>query len=100
VDYGVYLVHRYREDPDSLEGFASTSAGVMLCALTTIIGFAMLMISDHMGMWTLGFSLSLGITACWVAAQFAVPVLLFARKKSKPGAPSPAKEAAPAEGAG
>jgi predicted RND superfamily exporter protein len=100
VDYGVYLVHRYREDPNSLEGFASTSAGVMLCALTTIIGFAMLMISDHMGMWTLGFSLSLGITACWVASQFAVPVLLFAGKKSKPGAPPPAKEAAPAEGAG
>lgn len=92
VDYGVYLVHRYREDPDGVEGFASTSAGVMLCALTTIIGFGFLMISDHVGMWSLGFSISLGIFACYVAAQLAVPALLFARtgKTVPPPAPNPA----------
>jgi hypothetical protein len=90
VDYGVYLVHRYREDPAGVEGFASTSAGVMLCALTTIIGFGFLMISDHVGMWSLGFSISLGIFACYVAAQLAVPALLFARtgKTVPPPAPS------------
>ncbi|MBI5499274.1 MAG: MMPL family transporter [Deltaproteobacteria bacterium] len=90
VDYGVYLVHRYREDPNSIEGFSSTSAGVMLCALTTIIGFAVLMLSDHVGMWSLGFSLSIGIAACWIAAQFAVPAMLFARRKGKTPAAAPA----------
>jgi hypothetical protein len=84
VDYGVYLVHRYREDPQSVDGFASVSAGVMLCALTTIIGFAFLMISDHVGMWSLGFALAIGITACWIGAQLAVPALLFFRER-RPG---------------
>jgi predicted RND superfamily exporter protein len=94
VDYGVYLVHRYRENPQSVDGFASVSAGVMLCALTTIIGFAFLMISDHVGMWSLGFALSIGITACWIGAQLAVPALLFFRER-RPGA---AEAQAPAGG--
>jgi hypothetical protein len=81
VDYGVYLVHRYREDPESTAGFASTSAGVTLCALTTIIGFSMLMISDHWGMWSLGFSLTIGIFACMVAAQLTVPALLYSGRR-------------------
>jgi|GEM_PF-3385652 len=86
VDYGVYLVHRYRENPEGVEGFASTSAAVMLCALTTMIGFGMLMISDHRGMWTLGFSITLGILACYLAAQLAVPALLFRRGARTGGA--------------
>jgi len=86
VDYGVYLVHRYRENPEGVEGFASTSAAVMLCALTTMIGFGMLMISDHRGMWTLGFSITLGILACYLAAQLAVPALLFTRGARTGGA--------------
>ncbi|MBN1771337.1 MAG: MMPL family transporter [Deltaproteobacteria bacterium] len=94
VDYGVYLVHRYREDPTGVEGFASTSAGVMLCALTTMIGFGILMISDHVGMWSLGFSISLGILACYLAAQLAVPALLFARGARTGGTVPPAVPAA------
>jgi predicted exporter len=83
VDYGVYLVGRYREDPTATEGFASTSSGITLCALSTIIGFGTLMISDHNGMWSLGFSLSIGILGCLFAAQFAIPAILHARAPKK-----------------
>jgi predicted RND superfamily exporter protein len=55
---------------------SATGRGILVAALTTIIGFATLMISQHEGMFGLGLVLSLGVTCCMFAALIVLPAVL------------------------
>ena len=48
----------------------------MVAALTTILGFGMLMISSHRGLFGLGFILTLGVTCCMLTALVFLPAVL------------------------
>jgi len=71
----------------------ATGQGIMVAALTTILGFGTLMISNHRGIKSLGLALSLGVTCCMLTALVFLPALL--RLKSLRRAERPAADAAP-----
>ena len=82
VAYGIYVVQRYREDGEASFYSKSTGRAVVLSALVTIVGFGSLMIGKHRGIFTLGLVMTIGVTACLVAALALLPALLeIARRK-------------------
>jgi hopanoid biosynthesis associated RND transporter like protein HpnN len=97
VDNGVHVLHDFLAD--KAEGRRRLSRaigrGVLVKALTTMIGFGTLMIASHRGMVGLGFALSLGVGCCMVTALVFLPALLrFLSDRPQPAA-APADPPAP-----
>ncbi|MGD0652357.1 MAG: MMPL family transporter, partial [Verrucomicrobiia bacterium] len=82
VAYGIYIVQRYREDGEATFYGKSTGRAVMLSALTAVIAFGSLLIGAHRGICSLGLVMTIGVSACLVAALVLLPALLeIARRK-------------------
>ena len=77
VEYGVIILHRWREG-NMLPGHLakSTAKGVILAALTTTVGFGALMISRHRGIFSLGFLALAGSLCVMLAAVVLLPAIL------------------------
>ena len=77
-DAGVHLVHRYREEgPGSiLRVLRSTGEHVAMGSLTTMVGFAGLLLSFHPGLESIGSLAVVGIGATLAAALLFLPALL------------------------
>ncbi len=78
ADNGVHVMHDYRNRPRGRRyslGY-TTGRGIMVAALTTILGFGTLMIAQHRGMASLGLVLTLGVTCCMLTALVFLPALL------------------------
>jgi hopanoid biosynthesis associated RND transporter like protein HpnN len=78
VDNGVHVLHDYR-NRDPLRPYrlgSATGRGVLVAALTTILGFGTLMTARHEGMASLGLALTLGVTFCMLAALVWLPAVL------------------------
>jgi hopanoid biosynthesis associated RND transporter like protein HpnN len=80
VDNGVHLLHDYLARKAEGRGRLSRAIGrgVLVKALTTMIGFGTLMISRQRGLSGLGFCLTLGVACCMVAALVFLPAVLRA----------------------
>ncbi len=77
VEYGVIILQRWREGHVGYGRLPfSTGKGVILAALTTTIGFGTLMISNHRGIFSLGFVAWVGSICVLVAALFILPAIL------------------------
>ena len=77
VEYGVIILQRWREgrmEPGQLP--SSTGKGVILAALTTTVGFGTLMISNHRGIFSLGFVAWVGSLCVLATAIVIVPAIL------------------------
>jgi predicted RND superfamily exporter protein len=78
VDNGVHLLHDFLAT--KAEGCGRLSCaigrGVLVKALTTMIGFGTLMISRQRGLSGLGFCLTLGVACCMTASLVFLPALL------------------------
>ena len=82
VAYGIYVVQRYREDGEATFYGKSTGRAVVLSALTAVVAFGSLIIGAHRGIRSLGLVMSIGVTACLIAALALLPALLeVARRK-------------------
>lgn len=77
VDYGVHLVHEFREQSGRYRLSPSTALALMVDALTTIVGFGALMISSHQGLQSLGRILTIGVTCCLFTTILMLPALLI-----------------------
>lgn len=77
-DAGVHLVHRYREEgPGSMKRvLRSTGEHVGMGALTTLIGFAGLLLSFHPGLRSIGMLAAIGISTTMLAALVFLPLLI------------------------
>ncbi|HIJ76257.1 MAG TPA: MMPL family transporter, partial [Deltaproteobacteria bacterium] len=85
VEYGVIILNRWREGRTGYGRLAfSTGKGVILAALTTTIGFGTLMISNHRGIFSLGFVAWAGSLCVLVAALFILPAILSFMKEPAP----------------
>ncbi len=78
VDNGVHLLHDYLAVKQEGRRVLSRAIGrgVLVKALTAMIGFGTLMISSQRGLAGLGFCLTLGIACCMVGALIVLPCLL------------------------
>ena len=94
AEFGVNVFIRYQEglDTGGPTLVQSTTLAVLLNGLTTIAGFASLMVARHQGIFGLGVLLTVGVTAALFASLVVLPVLLrFFYGPSAPDAP-PASE--------
>jgi hydrophobe/amphiphile efflux-3 (HAE3) family protein len=92
VDYSIHLMNRLAEehaieDPEKrIEKILSyTGKAVLLSTITTIIGFASLMISSMSPMVTFGFGCAIGIFFCFISAIILVPCLSIILQFKKNG---------------
>jgi predicted RND superfamily exporter protein len=79
VDYAVNIAHRNLSDTRAV----ATSAGgtaVLMCALTTIIAYSSLLVSDNMAVQSFGLASLIGEIACVVVALTLVPALVRRRQ--------------------
>jgi hypothetical protein len=77
-DAGVHMVHRYRElGPGSIRAvLRSTGEHVTMGSLTTMLGFAGLLLSFHPGLESIGHLAIVGIGSTLAAALIFLPALL------------------------
>jgi predicted RND superfamily exporter protein len=69
IDSGVHIVHRFYENGRDIENALSTSGrAITVSSLTTIAGFACLLLSTHRGLIGLGKLMVLGVGACLIAS--------------------------------
>jgi predicted RND superfamily exporter protein len=84
VAAGVHLMHRCRQSAAENGGVGriedllrGTGAAVFVAAVTTVFGFAGLMVADYGGMISLGMIMSLGIGSCLVGSLVVLPAILL-----------------------
>lgn len=83
VDYAVNLYQRYKEvGPGRIAAALSGSGGaVALCSLTTIIGYAALLVADYQAVFSFGLTAVVGEIACLTSALVAMPALIAVRDR-------------------
>jgi hypothetical protein len=97
VDYATNVFQRRRLDgARSIGGVIRTTGGaVALCSLTTIIGYASLLVARNQALFSFGVLAVAGEVACLAAALFALPAVLRWRERAlearAPAAPDPEK---------
>jgi multidrug efflux pump subunit AcrB len=84
IDAGVHLVHRCRESAAANKGIArlddllrGTGAAVMVSSMTTMAGFAGLMVADYGAMRSLGLAMVIGVATCLLASLLVLPAVLL-----------------------
>jgi predicted RND superfamily exporter protein len=89
IDSGVHMVHRYRESAKANEIaqltdlLSGTGSAVLLSSVTTIVGFAGLMLADYGGMQSLGLVMVLGISCCLMACLLILPATLIILRRAE-----------------
>jgi len=82
IDYGIHFTHRYKIEKNIETVFRYTGKGVLLSALTTMIGFGSLGLIGRFGsVNSVGRILFIGITSCLLTTIFFLPALLAFDKK-------------------
>ena len=78
VDSGIHLVHRHREGLREAKNLldTSTARAVLFSALTTLISFATLAFSNHLGIASLAQLLCVGILLMLIANVVVLPAIL------------------------
>lgn len=82
VDYGVHMLHRYRElqkenDATVIAGLAETGTSVAMAALTTVVGFGSLALSHYPGLRSIGYAAILGAGMTALASITLLPAYLI-----------------------
>jgi len=93
VDYAVNFVLRYDQDPSqgALGVLRSTGGAILLCSMTTMLGYTALLGSVNQAIRSLGLLAVLGEIGCLAAAALVLPGYLVwreqaaARRSSMPG---------------
>jgi predicted RND superfamily exporter protein len=91
VDYAVNVAQRYRADgaQDILAALRTTGGAVVLCSLTTMLGYLALLGSHNRAIRSLGTIAVVGEVSCLLAAVIVLPALwlLVERCRSSRTAP-------------
>ncbi|MEX2112580.1 MAG: MMPL family transporter [Pirellulales bacterium] len=93
VDYGVHIVHEFRERSGPYRMSPAAGVAVLVDALTTLVGFGSLMIATHQGLQSLGRVLTLGVTCCMFTSMVMLPALLTWVTRHRPRTAPPARVA-------
>jgi len=91
VDYGIHVIHRYLEVQAEAGGHVvaaveETARGVLLAALTTMVGFGSLATSHYPGLVSMGLVSILGTISTALVAIAVVPAWLEWRASRRPAA--------------
>lgn len=88
VDYGVHVLHRYREirdlpDAEFERGLLETGKAVMAAAIATIWGFGSIMFSSYPGLISTGKVAILGALSCSLVTITLLPAVLSWRREKR-----------------
>ncbi len=86
VDYGVHVLHRYRElegSPQLLQGLSETGKAIIVAALSTSVGFGSMSLSRYPGLRSMGLVAIMGALATAVVAVTLLPAFLSLRERRK-----------------
>jgi predicted RND superfamily exporter protein len=85
ADYAVNFVMRYEEEPErgALPVLRSTGGAILLCSLTTTLGYLALLFSVNQAIRSLGLLAVLGEGCCLAAATLALPGYLVWRERAE-----------------
>ena len=85
VTFGVHILTRFKEEQNPAILAKSTGKAVLVSGLTTVAGFASLMLARHQGIVSLGFVMSVGVATAAVASVVSLPaVLMLGRRPPRP----------------
>lgn len=76
VDYGVHLVHRYRERGDAEEATAELAPVILVAAAITMLGYATLIWSSYPPLRSIGVVSTVSVVALAGASVLVLPALL------------------------
>lgn len=76
VDYAVNVAHRDGRTGDVLDAVRRTGGAVVLCSMTTLLGYLALVRSMNQAVRSLGVAAVLGEIACLLAAVLVLPAVL------------------------
>ncbi|HZI63448.1 MAG TPA: MMPL family transporter, partial [Thermoanaerobaculia bacterium] len=90
TDYGVHIVHRYREmrhapHAEAERGIAETGKAVVLAALTTVVGFGSLSFSYYPGLRSMGIVAALGAIFTSLLSITLLPAMMVIRRRARAG---------------
>lgn len=85
INYGIHILHRYHEEGmTATHAAGNLAASVGSAAVTTLVGFAGLLLARHPGLWSMGFAATLGIgviaSSCLLFLPSMVDLLAFLRR--------------------
>jgi uncharacterized protein len=88
VDYGVHMLHRYRDIAGEGEegiaaGLVETGQSVAMAALTTIAGFGSLALSHYPGLRSIGYAAGLGAGLTAFSTLTIVPAFLILMRRRR-----------------
>ncbi len=90
VDYSIYLANRFAEERDIQDlvervnrTLGRTGKAVLMCSVTTIVGFGSLMTSNMPPMANFGLTCTIGISFAFISAAILVPCLCIILKFEK-----------------
>jgi len=98
ADYAANIAARERGEParDRASALVAAGGAVLLCSLTTIIGYGSLLGSDNAGIRSFGLAAIIGEMTCLAAALLLCPALLASRprrgSRTPSSAPAPGRE--------
>ncbi len=86
VDYAINIAHRHHKDDDDDPAVAlrTSGAAVLLCSLTTVIGYGSLLVSENLAIRGFGLASLIGEVCCVLTAMIVVPALIGLRR-ARPG---------------
>jgi hypothetical protein len=75
--YGVYLLHRMRQEPEAgpVNAVKTTGKSILLSCLTSLVGFGALLIAGNRGLSSLGWILVVGLSSSLVCCYTLLPAL-------------------------
>jgi predicted RND superfamily exporter protein len=86
-EYGVFMVHRYREvlhDPRRVwRAWDVADRALLLCGIVTSCSFGFMMLAQHHGLQSLGWVMAVGTACIYLAAAVVVRPVLTWRLKRK-----------------
>jgi len=76
IDNGVHIMHDFHGQRGRYRMSHATCIAVVLDSVTTMVGFAVLMIADHRGLQGLGRVMTIGMACCLFSSLIILPAIL------------------------
>ncbi len=83
IDNGIHVYHRWQETRSVRLVMREVGGPIALTATTTFIGFAGLLLANHVGIQTLGATAATGIALALVGSVVVLPALLYCVDRGK-----------------
>ena len=81
VDYGIHLVHRYRERGDAVRATAELAPVILVAAAITLLGYGTLVTSTYPPLRSMGVVSAVSVVTLAAASVLVLPALLLVGKR-------------------